>query len=38
VDDPGETGLGRWLSRETGLQLVKDIGYLTLGSFGTWAQ
>jgi len=38
IDDPGETELGRWLARETELPLVNDIGYPTLGSFGTWAQ
>jgi murein peptide amidase A len=37
IDDPGSTGLGKWLSGETGLPLVTDIGYPVPGSFGTWA-
>lgn len=38
IDDPTETPLGRWLSKETELPLVKDIGYPTPGSLGTWAK
>ena len=38
VDDPGDTKLGRWLSEHTGLAHVPDVGYPTLGSFGTWAK
>jgi murein peptide amidase A len=38
VDDPRETATGLWLSRETGLRLVKDIGYPTPGSLGSWAK
>lgn len=38
IDDPDETELGQWISRETKLQLVKHIGYPTPGSFGTWAK
>ncbi len=37
IDDPGPTPLGKWLSGETGLPLVTDIGYPVPGSFGTWA-
>jgi len=37
IDDPRMSPLGEWLSRETGLPLVEDIGYATPGSFGTWA-
>ena len=37
VNDPQESTLGVWLSRQTGLRLVRDIGYPTPGSFGTWA-
>lgn len=36
IDDPGDTPLGRWLSRRTGLPVVPDVGYPTPGSFGTW--
>jgi protein MpaA len=36
IDDPGDTPLGRWLSRRTGMPLVPDVGYPTPGSFGTW--
>ncbi len=37
IEDPHDSALGRWLSRETKLPLVQDIGYPTPGSFGTWA-
>ncbi len=37
IDDPGLTPLGKWLSGETGLPLITDIGYPVPGSFGTWA-
>ncbi len=37
IDDPGNSDLGNWLSRKTGLPLVADVGYSTPGSFGTWA-
>jgi protein MpaA len=37
VDDPNATPLAHWLSREMDLPLVRDIGYPTPGSFGTWA-
>ncbi|BAY38749.1 zinc carboxypeptidase [Nostoc sp. NIES-2111] len=38
IDDPRETELGHWLSNQTDLPLVNDIGYPTPGSFGTWAK
>lgn len=38
IDDPGQTPLGKWLARETGLPHVADVGYATPGSFGTWAR
>lgn len=37
VDDPQKSGLATWISGETGLPLVSDIGYPTPGSMGTWA-
>lgn len=37
IDDPKESALARWLAERTGLPLVKDVGYPTPGSFGTWA-
>jgi protein MpaA len=36
VDDPNESVLGRWIAARTGLPLVRDVGYPTPGSFGTW--
>jgi len=36
IDDPNESPLGKWLAESTGLPLVKDVGYPTPGSFGTW--
>ncbi|MBA2318341.1 MAG: murein tripeptide amidase MpaA [Euzebyales bacterium] len=38
VDDPGDSKLGRWFSERTGLERMADVGYPTLGSFGTWAR
>ncbi len=38
IDDPGETPLGRWLAKRTGLPLVRDVGYPTPGSFGSWGK
>lgn len=38
IDDPGETPLGRWLAARSGMPLVRDVGYPTPGSFGSWAQ
>ncbi len=37
IDDPLETALGRWISHQTGLKLVTDVGYSTPGSFNSWA-
>ena len=36
IDDANESPLGRWLAQQTGMPLVKGVGYATLGSFGTW--
>ncbi|WHI52571.1 murein tripeptide amidase MpaA [Microbulbifer sp. MLAF003] len=36
VEDPKETELGAWLAKGLQLQLIKEIGYQTPGSFGTW--
>jgi protein MpaA len=38
VDDPAATRLGRWLSELSGLPEVRDIGYATPGSWGTWGR
>ncbi len=37
IDDPGITPVGKWLSKNTGLPHVSDVGYPTPGSFGSWA-
>jgi len=37
VDDPAASALGAWLAKKTGMPLVRDIGYPTPGSFGSWA-
>jgi murein peptide amidase A len=36
IDDDEEGPLAQWISRQTGLPLVADVGYPTPGSFGTW--
>ena len=36
IDDAGETPLGRRLAQRTGMPLVRDVGYPTPGSFGSW--
>ncbi|MFT4641881.1 MAG: protein MpaA [Verrucomicrobiales bacterium] len=36
IDDPDTSPEAQWLGNETGLPLVKDVGYATPGSFGTW--
>lgn len=36
IDDAHESELGRRLARQTGMPLVRDVGYPTPGSFGTW--
>jgi protein MpaA len=38
IDDPGETPLGRWLANRTGMPLVRDVGYPTPGSLGSWGK
>lgn len=37
VDDPAGSALGHWLAARTNLPHVKDVGYPTPGSFGSWA-
>ncbi|MCB1099870.1 MAG: murein tripeptide amidase MpaA [Verrucomicrobiae bacterium] len=37
IDDPALSPLGQWLSEQTGMPLVEDVGYPTPGSFGSWA-
>jgi protein MpaA len=36
IDDAGETELARRLAKRTGMPLVRDVGYPTPGSFGSW--
>ena len=36
IDDAAETELGRRLAQRTGMPLVRDVGYPTPGSFGSW--
>ncbi len=36
IDDANESPLGRRLAERTGMPLVRDIGYPTPGSFGSW--
>jgi protein MpaA len=36
IDDANASVLGRRLARRTGMPLVRDVGYPTPGSFGTW--
>jgi protein MpaA len=36
IDDDNLGTLAQWLSGQTGLPLVSDVGYPTPGSFGTW--
>jgi protein MpaA len=36
IDDPNASPLGQRLARRSGLPLVRDVGYATPGSFGTW--
>ncbi len=38
IDDPHATPTSKWLAQQTDLPLVPDVGYPTLGSFGSWAQ
>ncbi len=37
IDDPGSSAMGRWLAERTGMPLVREIGYPTPGSWGSWA-
>jgi len=37
IDDAGQSPLGRRLAERTGMPLVRDVGYPTPGSFGSWA-
>jgi protein MpaA len=36
IDDAHDTALGRRLADRTGMPLVRDVGYPTPGSFGSW--
>ena len=36
IDDAHDTALGRRLAVRTGMPLVRDVGYPTPGSFGSW--
>jgi protein MpaA len=36
IDDAKQGRTAQWLAQRTGLPLVKDIGYPTPGSFGSW--
>jgi protein MpaA len=36
IDDANTSPLGEWLARRTGMPLVRDVGYPTPGSFGSW--
>ncbi len=36
IDDANDSALGRWLAERTGMPLVRDVGYPTPGSFGSW--
>lgn len=37
IEDQKKTILSKWISKNTNLPLVKDIGYKTPGSMGSWA-
>jgi protein MpaA len=36
IDDANQSALGRQLAERTGMPLVRDVGYPTPGSFGSW--
>lgn len=36
IDDPSFSTLAHWLSQKMNLPMVKDVGYDTPGSFGSW--
>jgi len=38
VEDPNDSTLGQWLSINSGLPLIEDVGYPTPGSLGSWAK
>lgn len=38
IDDANDSALGQWLAHRTGMPLVRDVGYPTPGSFGSWGQ
>lgn len=38
IDDPRASPLGRYLADRTGMPLVRDVGYPTPGSFGSWGE
>ena len=38
IDDANTSALGAWLAERSGLPLVRDVGYPTPGSFGSWGQ
>ncbi|MEP7382400.1 MAG: murein tripeptide amidase MpaA [Gemmatimonadota bacterium] len=38
IDDANHSSLGGWLATRTGMPLVRDVGYPTPGSFGSWGQ
>lgn len=38
IDDDNLSELGQRLSHRTGMPLVRDVGYATPGSFGSWGQ
>ncbi|MEO6445999.1 MAG: murein tripeptide amidase MpaA [Gemmatimonadaceae bacterium] len=38
IDDANDSALGRRLATRTGMPLVRDVGYATPGSFGSWGQ
>jgi protein MpaA len=37
IDDANNGQLGQWLAERTGMALVRDVGYPTPGSFGSWS-
>ncbi len=38
LDDINSSELAQWIASRTGLPVVRDVGYPTPGSFGTWAK
>ena len=37
IEEPARSNVGAWLSLQTGMPHVEDIGYPTPGAFGAWA-